>query len=287
MDVWVPRSELDRSPEHRDDESWVAAQWSRRDARVLSVDASARVSVSGDGTVLRASVARGTYDPQRHFLVGLAGVVPWFAGEAADGGPMASLREVGAVLSATEADVATTALALVTWHRDAPYCARCGTLTDVRSGGQQRWCHRCEQPLFPRTDPAVIVAVVSADDRLLLAHQTVWNTTTMSLLAGFVEAGESLEHAVHREIAEEVGISLTTVRYVGSQPWPFPRSLMLGFAATADDSPIRVDGQEIDHARYFTRAELAAAISQGEVTLPGPASLAHRMIAAWREGHRE
>lgn len=130
----------------------------------------------------------------------------------------------------------------------------------------------------------MIVAVTDDDDRLLLAHQVRWDPTRVSVLAGFVEAGESLEQAVQREIAEEVGVQVTGLRYLGSQPWPFPRSLMLGFAARADDSPVRVDDQEIDHARYYTRDEVSAAVDSGALTLPGPTSIASRMIAAWRAG---
>ncbi|MFV0450704.1 MAG: NAD(+) diphosphatase [Propioniciclava sp.] len=284
MEDWLPDSRLDRVLGRREDAPWIAGLWARDDTTVLGVAEDARVGVDVVGHALRGTRPTEPYDPQRHCLIGLIDERAWFAAPTPDPGACASLREIAGFLDATDLHLAMSAVALVTWHREAPFCSRCGSPTQMRAGGQQRWCPRCERLRFPRTDPAVIVAVVDADDRLLLAHQALWDPTRMSLLAGFVEAGESLEQAVHREIAEESGVRLRAVGYVGSQPWPFPRSLMLGFVARADASPIAVDGVEIDRARYFTRTELTDAIAVGEVSLPGPASIAHRIIAAWRAG---
>jgi NAD+ diphosphatase len=192
-------------------------------------------------------------------------------------------REVGYQLTDNERDIAAAATALANWHRASPLCARCGGATRVINGGFARHCQTCDEDHFPRTDPAVIVAVVDAQDRILLGSQNGWGNR-VSVLAGFVEAGESLEQAIHREIAEEVDVSLSKVAYVGSQPWPFPRSLMLGFAARASTSAICVDNDEIASADWYTRDQLTAKLEAGELGLPGRTSIASRLIQAWRDG---
>lgn len=130
----------------------------------------------------------------------------------------------------------------------------------------------------------MIVAVLDADDRILLGRQASWDPGRMSVLAGFVEAGESLEQAVHREVLEESGLHLADVRYQASQPWPFPRSLMLGFAARALEPTLRLNQREIERAEWYSRDQLADALTDGIVQLPGAASIAHRLITAWRRG---
>ncbi|MFV0407851.1 MAG: NAD(+) diphosphatase [Propioniciclava sp.] len=284
MESWVSDSRFDRALEYRADESWLSQMWAHPQARVVEIDEQSRISATVDSTQLRSTPPRGSYDAQRHYLLGLVDEDPWFGMAAAGDGPFALAYQLNLTLDETATDLVMTALALVGWHQSAPFCSRCGSLTEVRAGGQHRWCEHCTLLHFPRTDPAVIVAVVDPADRLLLAHQRVWDPHRMSLLAGFVEAGESLEQAVHREIAEESGVRLTQVRYLDSQPWPFPRSLMLGFVGVARDSEIQVDGVEIEYARYFSREELTAAVDAGEVLLPGQISIAHRIITAWRAG---
>lgn len=285
MEPWVPGSRLDRIPDGRADVSTVAAWWADPSSRVFGVDD--RSFVTSAGGELRRERPAGPYVPDRHLLVGLVDGRAWFVVEASDVAgrrETSSLRELAGRLDETMADVVTTGVTLVNWHRVAPHCGMCGAMTEVREGGHQRWCPQCERPRFPRTDPAVIVAVLDDDDRLLLAHQRVWDAGRVSLLAGFVESGESLEQAVHREIAEESDLTLTSLRYVGSQPWPFPRSLMLGFVARASGTEITVDGDEIAWARFFTRDDLDAAVAAGEVSLPANVSIASRIIAEWRAG---
>lgn len=187
-------------------------------------------------------------------------------------------------LDPVSAELVMMAVALIEWHGSAPLCQRCGAETECVGGGAWRTCSQCGAQVFPRQDPAIIVAVTDPDDRLLLAHAAPWPEGRVSVLAGFVEAGESAEQACHREIAEEVGARLSSLTYAGSQPWPFPRSLMLGFHARAVNGQVDVDGVEIGWARYFTRAELADALATGEVTLPGPASIASALIDTWRSG---
>lgn len=211
----------------------------------------------------------------------------------ADAGPpvaaaeWASLRAVGGDLPAHDGAVFVTALALGRWLLDAPFCPRCGGTTRVRAAGWARVCTVCSREHFPRTDPAVIVAVTDPEgSRLLLGKNAMWaDRNVYSTFAGFVEAGESLEGAIVREIEEESGVVVTGLRYRGSQAWPYPRSLMLGFHAVASDpASARPDGEEIVDVRWFTRDELTAAFEgRGEVALPGAASIAHRLIRDWVE----
>lgn len=196
------------------------------------------------------------------------------------------LRDVGGRLGDADTDLLIEALALAGWLRDAPFCPSCGGGTELRQAGWSRRCLVCGREHFPRTDPAVIVAVESRDgERLLLGANANWGGRMYSCFAGFAEAGESLETTVHREIEEESGVRLHSLRYVSSQPWPFPRSLMIGFRAVVDDEDAaRPDGQEIIDVRWFTRAEIGSALEgEGPVGLPGKASIARALIAGWYE----
>jgi len=196
------------------------------------------------------------------------------------------LRDVGGRLGDADTDLLIEALALAGWLRDAPFCPSCGGGTELRQAGWSRRCLVCGREHFPRTDPAVIVAVESGDgERLLLGANANWGGRMYSCFAGFAEAGESLETTVHREIEEESGVRLHSLRYVSSQPWPFPRSLMIGFRAVVDDEDAaRPDGEEIIDVRWFTRAEIGSALEgEGPVGLPGKASIARALIAGWYE----
>lgn len=197
----------------------------------------------------------------------------------------ASLRTVGGGLAAADAGAFVEALSLGRWLLEAPHCPACGALTEVRQAGWARHCPVCGREHFPRTDPAVIVAITSAHDPdlLLLGSNALWDANRFSCFAGFVEAGESLEAAVLREVREEAGVDVRDIRYRGSQAWPYPRSLMLGFLATsAADDEARADGEEIIAVRWFHRDEIGAALAgQSEHLLPGRASIAHRLIADW------
>lgn len=180
---------------------------------------------------------------------------------------------------------ATRALALHAWHALHRFCSQCSSQTVVIDNGWARRCPHCESIHFPRQDPVVINAVIDEADRLLLAHNANWKDPQVSLVAGFVDAGEDLENAVRREVNEEVGLQVEQLRYLASQPWPFPRSFMVAFACRAvGNQEIRVDGQEITWARFYARSELEQAIVQGQVTIPGTASIARAVIDAWRSG---
>lgn len=280
---WDQPGLLEHCEHERTDPAWLAKQWADPTSRLLSVDANGGIGPVGEGGNLIGLPTEGDFDEQRHFLLGVLDGVAVFA-QAGESEPSVGLRALLPVGGRAERELAVTAAGLVNWHRTSPHCATCGTLTIVRTGGLVRYCATCQRERFPRTDPAIIVAVIDADDRLLLGHQASWPAERVSILAGFVSAGESLEQAVYREVGEESGVRLSAVRYLGSQPWPFPRSLMIGFAARADVSQISVDKVELDRAAWFTREELALAEASGQLVLPGPASIAHLLIQQWREG---
>lgn len=193
------------------------------------------------------------------------------------------LRAVATGLNDRDAGLFTEALGVLNWHASHAHCPRCGAATTVEEAGWVRRCPVDNSQVFPRTDPAVIVLITDADDRILLGSNAMWENNRYSLLAGFVEPGEALETAVMREMFEESGLRVTDPAYLGSQPWPFPASIMFGFTATlahdqqADD--LLPDGAEILALRWFSRQELQEA---GEwMLLPGPSSIAHAMIERW------
>jgi NAD+ diphosphatase len=196
-----------------------------------------------------------------------------------------NLRSVGSSLTDRDAGMLTEALALANWHASHQYSPRTGQPLLPELGGWVRRSQDDETAIFPRTDPAIIVLITDSDDRILLGSNALWETNRYSLLAGFVEPGESLEAAVIREVFEESGIRVVNPAYVGSQPWPFPASLMVGFRALADPAGGWVstpDGAEILDLRWFSRRELQDAM--GEIILPGATSIARFMIEDWFGG---
>ncbi|WP_173924420.1 NAD(+) diphosphatase [Agromyces sp. Marseille-P2726] len=197
-----------------------------------------------------------------------------------------ALRPAVPVLGDPDAALFTQALAIANWHESSPFCPRCGSSTSVVQAGWARQCDREDTLLFPRTDPAVIVLITDDDDRVLLGSNALWEQNRFSLLAGFVEPGESLEAAVVREIGEETKLPVDRVEYAASQPWPFPASLMLGFTArVASGTPPAAaapDGVEILQLRWFTREALTEALA--EIALPGETSIARWMLERWYGG---
>jgi len=177
------------------------------------------------------------------------------------------------------------ARSLVDWHARHRFCARCGGATKLVKGGWQRHCDGCGADHFPRTDPVTIM-LVEHEDRLLLGRQPRFPPKMYSALAGFVEPGETIEEAVAREIHEEAGVRVRDVRYIASQPWPFPSQLMIGCTSVADDPEITIDKTELEDARWFTRAELEEARAAGEhgtelLYFPRPFAIAHRLVTWW------
>src|ERR671917_417378 len=182
----------------------------------------------------------------------------WLAARRAEPGRArpAGLREAASELPADQAALAAYAGSLLAWHRRHRFCANCGRPTEQADGGHERRCPACDAHHFPRTDPVVIVRVVDAHDRLLLGRQASWPAGRFSVLAGFVEPGETLEEAVRREVLEEAGVVVGAAAYVASQPWPFPSSLMIGFSALAAGGEARPGDGELEEVRWFERAEV-------------------------------
>jgi len=177
------------------------------------------------------------------------------------------------------------AKSLVDWHARHRFCANCGAPTSSAKGGWQRNCSNCGAQHFPRTDPVTIM-LVEHEDRLLLGRQPRFPPRMYSALAGFVEPGETIEEAVIREVWEEAGVKARDVRYLSSQPWPFPSQLMIGCTSTTDDPELTIDETELDDARWFTRAELEDARAAGEagneqLIFPRPFAIAHTLMTWW------
>jgi len=195
-----------------------------------------------------------------------------------------SLRMLGPSIAADEASLAVHAVGIARWHQTHQFCANCGVATEMAEAGHTRVCPSCGTHHFPRTDPAVIMLITDGDDRALLGRQPVWPEGRFSTLAGFVEPGETLDDAVRREVMEEVGITVGEVTYAGSQPWPFPSSLMLGFFGRALSTDITVDDNEIAEARWFTREQVTEMTAASELLLPPNVSISRWLLQKWHGG---
>ena len=275
----LSRSRHDRAAERREDEAWQAAAWAR--GRALVVTPRYETPVTDGPRLSLRDCTSFPEDAERYFL-GQHDDVPLFAVRAPRdlrAGEWADLRTVGAELPDLDAGLLTTAVALAQWHDRHPRCPLCGTPTGLIRAGWTRLCPNDRSEHFPRTDPAVIMLVHDGADRCVLGRQASWPPGRYSILAGFVEPGESLEGAVVREVGEEVGLAITDVRYAGSQPWPFPSSLMLGYTARVEgDQTITLNDGELADARWVSKDE----IRRGEVVaLPPPVSIAYRIITDW------
>jgi NAD+ diphosphatase len=194
----------------------------------------------------------------------------------------AELRGLMTRLSPRAAELAATARAILQWHLSHGFCAKCGAASDVTMAGWQRTCPACGAHHFPRTDPVVIM-LVTQGNRCLMGRSPGWPEGMYSCLAGFVEPGETIEAAVRREVAEEAGITVGTVRYLASQPWPFPASLMIGCAAEAATDAITIDPAELEDALWISREEMVTVMA-GEHPRLKPArkgAIAHFLIANW------
>jgi NAD+ diphosphatase len=288
----LARGEVDRAAHRRDDEQWLAAAWADPGTRVLVVEGGrALVGFGSDGAHLVFLPPEQAPEGVRFLLgvaadgvvyLGVAGPLPESAQVVGVEVRPAPLREAGPLLSDRDAGLMTHAVALANFHDSHHFCPRCGEPSKPVSAGHARRCTVEGTDEFPRSDPAMIVLVTDPGDRCLLARNAAWPAHRVSILAGFVEAGESAEQAVAREVHEETGITVGQIRYLGSQPWPMPQSLMLAFRAEAPGSlEITVDQEEIAEAHWFSREELAAAIADGSILLPPPVSIAHQIIQSW------
>jgi NAD+ diphosphatase len=287
---------LDRASELRSDEAELNRLWSA--AKIIRV---AESKLATDGTSLRFLTAAEVEKlieskifttGDKYFLgIDSASKVAYFAwdcdevglaaGESSSEG-MSSLRELGGTLDEFHLGISMHAIALSNWHRSHPHCSKCGAETKSALGGSVRVCLKDQSQHHPRTDSAVIVLVKDKDDRILLGHQPIWPDGRFSTFAGFLEPGETFEQCVEREVFEESGVKVNEIKYLGSQPWPFPASIMIAFSAVVDDpSTAKADGVEITEVRWFSREELKAAVADRSLLLPPTISVARKMIAMW------
>ncbi len=292
----LSRSQIDRAHNVRESPEELAANWPG--AKVLEVDPKGKFPIDDAGH-LRWAPAVGEIDPAA-VLIGVADTHLWARRVAEVEGPSTDPRFGALALDADEAGLLATALGMLNWHDTAGFSPTTGQPTALDKAGWVRVDSSTGREEFPRTDPAIITVVHDGGDQVLLGRQAMWPDRWFSTLAGFVEPGESLEQCVAREIHEEVGISVHSQRYLGSQPWPFPRSLMVGFSAIADPAePLRFLDGEIGDAQWFHRDEVREALEHGDdwvgadgepvldgprLRLPGSISIARALIEAWAAG---
>ncbi|MGA8852204.1 MAG: NAD(+) diphosphatase [Aeromicrobium sp.] len=281
MDFAFDRTTHDRSAHLRKNDAWRTADGDLRilvigGEHVSTTDADGMWWVTEDEAPDGEWLFLGYRDGVRHAAV-MVDRVP------AELRP-ASLRMVGPNLTPDDASLGVHAVGVARWHQTHRFCAACGAPSAPAEAGHIRVCTACGAHHFPRTDPAVIMLITDDQDRALLGRQPIWPEGRFSTLAGFVEPGEALDDAVRREVMEEVGVEVGDVRYAGSQPWPFPSSLMLGFFGRAMTSTIRVDHDEIAEARWFTRDDVTAMTASADLLLPPNVSISRALIQSWHGG---
>ncbi|HEV7269340.1 NAD(+) diphosphatase [Pseudoxanthomonas sp.] len=283
---------LDRADALRDDARRLADLWPS--ARVMVLDDEGRAMTHADGSPLAVEGDSLGGGPGASLFLGMRDGVAWFAAHArhhaVDAPAWRDLRRAAASWPAFESGVFAMARALLHWQSSTRFCSACGGDITFRRAGYTAHCTQCGKDHYPRVDPAVIVAV-SDGDRLLLGRQASWPARRYSVVAGFVEPGEALEQTVVREVLEETQVRVRACRYLGSQPWPFPGALMLGFSAEAEPDAPQVDG-ELEDARWFTFEDIDAALARegdddGEGLLLSPSiSIARALIEHWHAGMR-
>jgi NAD+ diphosphatase len=287
---------LDRASELRSDEAALDRLWNS--AKIIRVSNS-KLATDGkslqflSATEVEKLITSKIFTGGDKYFLGIdtASKVAYFAwdcdevglpaGETSTEG-LASLRELGATLDEFQLGISMHVIALSNWHRSHPHCSKCGAETKSTLGGSVRMCIKNQSQHHPRTDSAVIVLVKDKDDRILLGHQPIWPDGRFSTFAGFLEPGETFEQCVEREVFEESGVKVNEIKYLGSQPWPFPASIMIAFSAVVDDpSTAKADGVEITEVRWFSRDDLKSSAADGSLLLPPTISVARKMIAMW------
>jgi NAD+ diphosphatase len=293
---------LDRASEKRSDAAWVAGLLQHPDSRVALLSELKPLVAAGDPPAIawqpiapwRNHIAEGA----TCLLLGLDGGRARFALDATGatlpglgekGGELGDMRALAHVMDGGAAAILGEARALIDWHARHGFCAVCGTKSNLDNTGWCRRCPACKAQHFPRVDPVVIMLPVLGE-RCLLGRNARRAGARFSCLAGFVEPGERLEEAVAREVFEEAGLTVTHARYVASQPWPFPSSLMCGFIAPVTDDKVTIDKTELETARWFSRAEVlemarrSAAGDGASDSLAPPIAIGHHLARRWASG---
>lgn len=294
---------LDRASEHRKNGDWLAEQMMDRNSRFMPVSRlRAFIDVGGDPEIAWCSPLEvlDLLEEKRPLLLGVRDGIAHFAIEAdprnaprdavwPDKGKFIDVRSIAPALSEGQASILAQARSMLDWHQRHQFCAVCGAPSEMREAGYMRACSSddCKSQHFPRTDPVTIMLVFDGD-RCLLGRQPRFPKGSYSALAGFMEPGETIEECVRREIWEEAGLEIGDVRYVASQPWPFPSSLMIGCFAEAKTTDITVDLEELEDAKWFSREEVATMIERSEASdglrMPPALSLAHQLARRWLAG---
>jgi len=288
---------LDRLALKRRNEAWLAEQLQAPTTRIVPVwqtkclftepDQAAQAVLLEptnlpDLLTVAEPILLGVADGVTYFAVDLSAADPELLAQVQTHGSFQDLRTTLTGLDAKTAAILGYAKGMAYWHQRHRFCGDCGSPSQSKDGGFVRICTNpaCAKHHFPRTDSAIIV-LIQAGEKCLLARQASWPPGRYSIIAGFVEPGESLEDAVKREVREETNIEVGAIHYQSSQPWPFPGSIMLGFMAEAASFEFDYTDQELEHARWFTRTEIATEIQQGALKLPPNTSISHRLIEAW------
>lgn len=275
-------AEVDRSAHLRSDEAYLQSSWPN--ALVLQFSSEKFASQSNQLTFVKGA-SLGEYDSQIDYFLGVKDGENFFLRHLNDEtltSEFKSLRAIGSFLSPRDIGLAVHAQGLANWHSKHTRCSLCGGPTVVVLAGAVRRCPADQSEHYPRTDSAIIVLIKNDKDQILLGRQKVWPKYRFSTFAGFVEPGESFEHCVIREVREEAGVELIKINYLGSQPWPFPASLMIAFEAITNTPELaRPDGDEIEEIRWFSREEMKSAILDKSLILPFEISVARQMINAW------
>jgi NAD+ diphosphatase len=290
-------SKMDRASHLRSNQTTLDQLWAK--AKIVHFS-DGRLAVSIDATELHflsatqieALIQSGEFKAGEKYFLGLDvfDSEPYFAWNSdhpksqSDDAPAgyATLREIGGDLDEMQMELALHTVALSNWHKTHPHCARCGAPTSVAMGGAVRTCDADKSEHYPRTDCAVIVLVRDADDRILLGRQAIWPEGRFSCFAGFLEPGETFEQCVQREVYEESGVAVREINYLGSQPWPFPASIMISFEAITDFPEVaRPDGEEIVEIKWLSRTQFNEQVADGSLSLPPIMSVSRKMIDRW------
>lgn len=276
----LARSSIDRAAHHREeaDQLWASSYF---------IHLSREGFLTKDNQLILLSHSEIPIDlPGEKFFLGedeQGTYFVWCSLDPLEGlGDYQTLRAIGDLLDSRQIGLAVHAQGLTEWHHRTPFCGLCGTPNHPALSGAVRRCEGANHESYPRTDPAIIVLIRDAQNRILLGRQKVWPEHRYSTFAGFVETGESFEQALIREVFEEASIEVSDIKYLGSQPWPFPQSLMIAFEAIATNpESARPDGEEIVDVRWFSKREFDQAVSDGTLLLPPAMSVSRAMIDAW------